>query len=163
MNDRTPYGTVCSSNRSRKIAFSLGFTRKRIMIEVFRFIIIIICTTLQYNITYRSRKWFLTNPDFIQIEPSNHLYDCIERIGDLLAGSKTLFLIDGITANETLDKRRNPLLKLAISGRHKGHLLWLLMQSYTAIPLKIRKQAKISEENGILFTKKMTSCKHKRK
>ena len=32
---------------------------------------------------------------------------------------------------------------LAISGRHRGHSLWLLTQSYTAIPNNIRRQAKI--------------------
>ena len=67
--------------------------------------IIIICTTL------------------LAIEPGNSLYGWIEKIGNLLAGSKTLFLIDDIIANETLDKRRQPLLDLAISGRHKEHSL----------------------------------------
>ena len=46
-------------------------------------------------------------------------------------------------ADETLDKRRQPLLELAISGRHRGHSLWLLTQSYTAIPNNIRRQAKM--------------------
>ena len=77
------------------------------------------------------------------IEPGNHLYDCIEKIGNLLAGSKTLFLIDDIIADETLDKRRNSLLDLAISGRYKGHSLWLLTQSYTIVPLNIGRQAKM--------------------
>ena len=57
-------------------------------------------------------------------------------ICDLLAGSKTLFLIDDIIADETLDKRRHPLLDLAISLR-------LLTQSYTAIPKNIRRQARM--------------------
>ena len=61
----------------------------------------------------------------------------------MLAGSKTLFLIDDIIADEALDKRRQPLLGLAISGRHRGHSLWLLTQSYTVIPNNIRKQAKM--------------------
>ena len=56
---------------------------------------------------------------------------------------KTLFLIDDIIANETLDKRRQPLLELAISGRHRGHSLWLLTQSYTAVRNNIRRQAKM--------------------
>ena len=77
------------------------------------------------------------------MEPSNRLYDWIEKIGNVLAGSKTLFLIDDIIADETLDKRRQPLLDLAISGRHKSHSLWLLMQSYTAVALNIRRQAKM--------------------
>ena len=61
----------------------------------------------------------------------------------MLAGSVTLFLIDDIIADEALDKRCQPLLELAISGRHRQHSLWLLTQSYTAIPNNIRKQAKM--------------------
>ena len=67
----------------------------------------------------------------------------IEKISNLLAGSKTLFLIYDIIADEALDKRRQPLLGLAISGRHRAHSLWLLTQSYTAIPNNIRRQAKM--------------------
>ena len=33
--------------------------------------------------------------------------------------------------------------RIAMSGRHKGHLLWLLMQSYTAVPMNIRRQVKM--------------------
>ena len=60
-----------------------------------------------------------------------------------MAGSKTLFLIGDIIADETLNKRRQTLLELAISGRHKEHSLWLLTQSYTAVPKNIRRQAKM--------------------
>ena len=67
----------------------------------------------------------------------------IEKISNLLAGSKTLFLINDIIADETLDTRRQPLLELAISGRHRAHSLWLLTQSYTAVPNDIRRQAKM--------------------
>ena len=52
-------------------------------------------------------------------------------------------MIDDIIANETLDKRRQPLLELAISGRHRGHSLWLLTQLYTAVPNNIRREAKM--------------------
>ena len=97
------------------------------------------------------------------IEPGNSLYGWIDKIGNLLAGPKTLFLIDDIIADETLDKRRQPLLELAISG----HSLWLLTQSYTEVPKNIRRQAKmlyvwypknrtdlntIHEENDIIET-----------
>ena len=67
----------------------------------------------------------------------------IEKISNLLTGSKTLFLINDIIANEALDKRRQPLLELAISGRHRQHSLWLLTQLCTAIPNNIRRQAKM--------------------
>ena len=67
----------------------------------------------------------------------------MEKISNLLAGSATLFLIDDIIADETLYKCRQPLLELAISGKHRGHSLWLLTQSYTAVPNNIRRQAKM--------------------
>ena len=58
--------------------------------------IILICPTLKHNETYKSRKWVWTDPEVILIEPGNSLHDWIEKIGNLLAGSKTLFLIDDI-------------------------------------------------------------------
>ena len=67
----------------------------------------------------------------------------IEKISNLLAGSKTLFLIDDIIADEALDKCHQSLLSLAIYVRHSGHSLWLSTQSYTAIPNNIRRQAKM--------------------
>ena len=103
----------------------------------------IICPTLKHNETYRSRKWFWDDPKVILIEPGNYLYDWIEKMGKLFAGFKTLFLIDDIIADETLDRKRQPLLELAISGRHKEHSLWLLTQPYTAVPKNIRRQAKM--------------------
>ena len=115
--------------------------------------IVIICPTLRYNSTYNSRGWVWNDPDVIlivwndpdviPIEPGNQLYYLIGKISNLLAVDKTLFLIDDIIADETLDKHHQPLLELAISGRHRGHSLWLLTQSYTAIPNNIRRQAKM--------------------
>ena len=66
--------------------------------------IIIICPTLKHNQTYRSQGWVWTDPEVILIEPGNQLYYWIEKIGNLLAGSKALFLIDDIIADENLDK-----------------------------------------------------------
>ena len=105
--------------------------------------IIIICPTLAHNETYKSRGWVWTDPEVIHIKPDNQLYYWIEKISKLLAGDKTLFLIDDIIADEALNKRRQPLLELAILGRHRNHSLWLLTQSYTAIPKNIRRQAKM--------------------
>ena len=48
-----------------------------------------------------------------------------------------------MTSLTSFDKRRHPLLELAISGRHRNHLLRLLTQSYTAVPNNIRRQAKM--------------------
>ena len=136
--------------------------------------IVIICPTLRYNSTYKNRSWVWNYPDVIPIEPSNQLYYLIEKISNLLTGDKTLFLIDDIIADETLDKRHQPLLELAISGRHRGHSLWLLTQSYTAILNNIKRQAKmlyvwypknrtdlntIHEENDIIGLEKLARVK----
>ena len=98
----------------------------------------------------------------------------IEKISNLLAGDKTLFLIDDIIAHETLDKCCQPLLELTILGRHRGHSLWLLTQSYTAVPNNIRRQAKmlyvwylkkkmdlntIHEENDIIGSEELARVK----
>ena len=104
--------------------------------------IVIICLTLRYNSTYKSQSWVWNDPDVIPIEPGDNLYYLIEKISNLLAGDKTLFLIDDIIPDETRDKRCQPSLELAIWGRHRVHSLWLLTQSYTAIPNNIRRQAK---------------------
>ena len=121
------------------LAFSLLETEYRDHFD-FR---VMICPTLRYNSIYKNRSWVWNDPDVIPIEPGNQLYYLIEKISNLLTGDKTLFLIDDIIADETLDKRRQPLLELALSGRHRGHSLWLLTQSYTAIPNNIRRQAKM--------------------
>ena len=105
--------------------------------------IVIICPTFRYNSTYKSRSWVWNDPDVIPIQPGNQLYYLIEKISNLLTGDKTLFLIDEIIADETLNKHHQPLLELVISGRQRGHSLWLLTQSCTAIPNNIRRQAKM--------------------
>ena len=108
------------------------------------------------------------------LEPGNQLYYLIEKISNLLTGDKTLFLIDDIIADETLDKRLQPLLELVISGRHRGHSLRLLTQSYTAVPNNIRRQAKmlyvwypknrtdlntIHEENDVIGSEELARVK----
>ena len=63
-------------------------------------------------------------------------------MSELLRFFKVLFIIDDIIANESLDKRRQPLLKFSISVRHRGHYFWLLTQSYTAVPKYLKRQAR---------------------
>ena len=100
-------------------------------------LIVIICPMLEHNKIYMNRGWVRTDPDVILTEPCNNLYYLIEKIGNLLTGSKTLFLIDDIIANEALDKSRQLLLELAIAGHHRQHSLRLLTQLYTAVPNNI--------------------------
>ena len=92
---------------------------------------VIIFPMLAHNEMYKSRGWVWNDPDVIPIELDNNLYYLIEEISKLLTGSsKTLFLNDDIIVDEALDKHRQLLLGLAISGRHRAHSLWLLTQSY---------------------------------
>ena len=72
----------------------------------------------------------------------DNLYQWIQNLSQLLRFLEVLFIIDDTIANKDLDKRRQSLLELSISGRHRGRYLWLLTQSYKGIPKKLRKQAK---------------------
>ena len=87
-------------------------------------------------------------------------------------------MIDDIITAEAFDKRRQPLLELPISGRHRNHSLWLLTQSYTAYPNNIRRQAKmlyiwhpknrtdlnaIHEENDVIEMGELVNVKEKLK
>ena len=76
------------------------------------------------------------------MEPKDKLYHWIEKLSQFLARSETLFIIDDIIADEGLAKKRQSLLEQALSGRHRDHYLWLLTQSYSAIPKNSRRQAK---------------------
>ena len=93
--------------------------------------IVIICPTLRYNSTYKSQGSVWNDPELILEEPGNQLYYLIKKYSNLLTGSKTLFWIDDIIADEALDKR------------HRQHSLCLLTQSYTDVPNNIRRQAKM--------------------
>ena len=54
--------------------------------------IIILCPTLRHNEMYCQWKWFWTDPYIIPVEPGhslgNHLYNWIEKPGNLLDGHK---------------------------------------------------------------------------
>ena len=95
--------------------------------------IVIICPTLrENNKPYHAKEW-IKNDDNVWHHKDN-LYQWIKKLSELLRFLAILFIIDDIIANESLDKKRQPLLKLSVSGRHQDHYLWLLMQSYAVIP-----------------------------
>ena len=105
--------------------------------------IVIICPTLRENDTNHAKEWIKNDDKVWLVEPTkDNLYQWIKRLSQLLRRFETLFIIDAIIANESLDKKRQPFLELAISGRHRDHYLWLLTQSYTAIPMDLRRKVK---------------------
>ena len=83
--------------------------------------IIILCPTIRWNKTYIGRSWVIKDENVWFVEPKDKLYDYIEKLSNLEAGNAVLFIVDHIIADENLDKRRQSLLELAISGRHKNH------------------------------------------
>ena len=108
----------------------------------FRYIIIL-CPTLKWNETYLNHRCLWLDDDVFLIDPKDRLYDWIVKFSSIFAGDEVLFIIDDCISDKNFDKRRTPLLELAISGRHKKHSLWLLTQVYTAIPKDIRRQCKM--------------------
>ena len=103
--------------------------------------IVIICPTLLENSTYHAKDWIKNDDKVWLVEPKHNLYQWIQKLFELLRFLEVLFIIDDTTADKDLDKRRQPLIELSISGRHRSHYLWLLMQSYKGIPKKLREQA----------------------
>ena len=105
--------------------------------------IFIICPTLrENNKTYHDKEWIKNDDNVWLVDPKDKLYQRIEKLSQLLRILEVLFIIDDIIANESLNKRRQSLLELSISGRHRVYYLWLLTQSYSVIPKNLRKQAK---------------------
>ena len=104
--------------------------------------IVIIYPTLRENSTYHTKEWVKTDDNVWLVDPKDKLYQWIEKLSELVRFLEVLFIINDIIANKDLDKRRQPLSELSISGRHRGHYLRLLKQSYMRIPKKLREQAK---------------------
>lgn len=140
--------------------------------------IVILCPTLRWNKTYLERPWIWKDAYVFTREPKGKLFEIIEKLSSLLSGEETLFIVDDMIADETLDKKRQPLLELAISGRHRKHSLWLLTQSYTALPKNLRRQKKqlfvwypseksdlkmIDEETNLMSSEDFQSVKGKLK
>ena len=104
--------------------------------------IVIICPTLRENDTYHAKEWIKNDDNVWLVDPKDNLYQWIKKFSELLRFFEVLFIINDIIANESRDKRRQPLLELSISGRHRSNYLWLLTQSYSTIPKILRGQTK---------------------
>ena len=108
----------------------------------FDYIVIICPTLLEINKTYHAKEWIKNDDKVWLVDPKDNLYQWIKKLSELLRFLDELFIMNDIIANKSLDKRRQLLLELSISGRHRRHYLWLLTQSYTAIPKNLRRQVK---------------------
>lgn len=104
--------------------------------------IVVLCPTIADNKTYQNCLFLWVDDCVFLIDPKDKLLSYIEKLSADLSGSDVLFVIDDCIANEELDKKRSKLTDLVISGRHRNHSVWLLTQSYTAIPKNLRRQLK---------------------
>ena len=112
--------------------------------------LIILCPTIRWNKTYIDRSWVIKDENLWLIEPKDKLYDYIEKLSNLEAGNAVLFIVDDIIADESLDKRRQSLLELAISGRHKNHDLFINSIVYC----HSKKSKKTSQSNIYMVSKR---------
>ena len=71
------------------------------------------------------------------MEPKDKLYQWIKMLLQLLARSETLFIIDDIIADESLDKPRQSLSEFVSQVG-----IITIIQSYSAIPKNMRRQVK---------------------
>ena len=67
-----------------------------------------------------------------------------------LKSHQTLFIIDDCSAEGEIDKKRDALLELSFSSRHRNHSLWVLTQKYNSVSKDVREQIKWL---GLFFTK----------
>ena len=73
--------------------------------------IVIICPTLREdNKTYHAKEWIKNDDNIWLVDPKDNLYQWIKKLSELLRFLGILFIIDDIIANESLDKKRQPLL-----------------------------------------------------
>ena len=137
------------------------------------YIIIIFPTLQENNKTYHAKELIKNDDNVWLVDPKDNLYQWMKKLSELLRFLEVLFIIDDIIANETLDKRRQPLLESSISDRHQDHYLWSLTQSYSAIPKNLTRQAKaifvshpkergnfkmIHDENDVLTDDELGRC-----
>ena len=86
--------------------------------------IIIICPTLQENSTYHTKQWIKNDDKVWLVNPKDNLYQWIKKFSELLRFLEVLFIIDDIITNKDLDKKRQSLLELSISGRHQVVIIY---------------------------------------
>ena len=96
--------------------------------------IVILCPTISDNNTPHSRKWIFDDKSiFIVCNLEGKLNEWIRLFKNALKGHQTLFIIDDCSAEGEINKKRDAPSKLAFSGRHRNHYLWVLMQKYNSV------------------------------
>ena len=66
--------------------------------------IVILCPTLRYNKTYLARSWIKEDYRIFLVKPGSKLLEWLKLLSALFSGNNTLFIVDDMIADETLDK-----------------------------------------------------------
>ena len=101
--------------------------------------IVIICPTLRCNKTYLTRSWIRSDPSIFLIEPKDSLFEWIRVLLELLSGYTTLFILDDVIVDKSLDKCRQSLLRFSYLWKTSRSLSLDVNQSYTGIPKNLRR------------------------
>ena len=66
--------------------------------------IVILCPTLWWNETYLERDFVWKDDYVFPVEPKGNLLEIIEKLSSLFASEETLFVVDDLVADETLEQ-----------------------------------------------------------
>ena len=102
--------------------------------------LVIICPTINDNKTYQERAWIKKDKEVYQVIPNNNFNDILKYFHEKFKNEPTLFLIDDCSAERDLTIKKKELSKLAFSGRHTGHSVWILTQKYNSVLTDFREQ-----------------------
>ena len=104
--------------------------------------IVIICPTFNDNATYQSRTWMKKDPNINKIIPGKFFNEALEYFHKKFKNQPTLFIIDDCSADRHLTQKKKELSKLAFSGRHTNHSVWILTQKYNSVLTDFREQVR---------------------
>ena len=102
--------------------------------------IVILCPTVKYNKTYQNCPWIWSDPEIYILDPENRLHECLSIFYDFFKGTPTLYIIDDMSANKALTKKKDTLSELAFSGRHAQQSIWVCSQRYNSVLKDLREQ-----------------------
>ena len=131
---------ICGKTNCGKTKFALDLIENYYR-DVFEHIVIL-CPTIRDNETYKSRRWIENDPEVYAILPGDRINDCLKHFHEKFKNETTLFIIDDCSAERELSLKRQELSRLAFSGRHTSHSVWILSQKYNSILTDFREQTR---------------------
>ena len=114
-----------------KNSFHLGSVRKPY--KAFFQHIVVLCPTVWHNKAYQQCSWIWTDPEVYLLDPGERLQNYLRVCYHVFIGEPTLCIIDYCSASTALTKKKDMLSKLAFSGRHAEHSVWVLTQKYNSV------------------------------